>query len=44
MGTVAIALVVVAVVLFLAVGLGESFWLSDVRRRRALTRDNEAPR
>jgi|SoimicmetaTmtLPC_FD_contig_61_2095297_length_335_multi_2_in_0_out_0_2 hypothetical protein len=43
MVAVAIALVVVAVVLFLAVGLGESFWLSDVRRRRAFIRDNERP-
>jgi hypothetical protein len=44
MVAVAIALVVVAVVLFCAVGIGESFWRSDTRRRRAFYRDNEAPR
>jgi nitrogen fixation-related uncharacterized protein len=44
MAAVAIALVIVAAVLFFAVGLGELFWRSDARRRRAFVRDNEAPR
>jgi flagellar basal body-associated protein FliL len=37
-----VVLLVVAVVLLCAAGVGWSFWLSDSRRRRALFRDNEA--
>jgi hypothetical protein len=44
MAAVAIALVIVAAVLFFVVGVGEAFWRSDTRRRRAFVRDNEAPR
>jgi hypothetical protein len=43
MMAVAIALVVVAVVLFLSVGIGESFWHSDTRRRRAFYREQGGP-
>lgn len=42
MVAVAVAVVIVAVVLFFAVGIGESFWRSDARRRRAFARDNES--
>jgi hypothetical protein len=44
MFAVAIAVVIVAAVLFFVVGVGEASWRSDTRRRRAFFRDNETPR